>query len=240
MRFGRGRSFTQQLLAPAGEAPGGGGAPAAGAGGEPAGGAAGGAPPGPAVDLKHPEYLKHLAGYTEEVVKRERAAERERVLAEMKAEQEREKLSAEERLKGDLTAEKTRATKAENLAAEARAQSEFYRTLARSGLVPQDELAEMMAWEAAKTLAGDGKAVTVELLKTLATEKAWLFKPPPTAAPGSNPAAVAAASTLSTTPAAGSGAPPPGNGSAPKSAWDLSREEFASQVSGMSSGRQRS
>jgi hypothetical protein len=154
----------------------------------------------------------------------------DRVLARMKEEADREKLSAEERLKGDLTVEKTRATKAENAAAEARAQSDFYRTLARSGLVPQDEMAEVMVWEAAKVKAGEGKPVTAAVIKELATEKTWLFKAaaaaPAGAAPTTNPAEVLASRSLTTQPAGPAGGGGGGPTLTPENAFDMSKEQW--------------
>ena len=203
----------------------------AGGGGAPAGGTA--PPPkvepaAPGVDLKHPDYIRHLTDYSTEIAKRTEAATRQKVLEELKAEQDRATKSAEENLKTDLANERRAATNAKKEADEARAEATFVRALSRAGIQPQDDLAETMAWQAAKVLAGD-KPVDATVLQQLATDKPWLFKSPGHPAPAepakTNPAAVTAAGTLSTQPgpsAAGAGAA----GAAPTNARDMSQEQW--------------
>lgn len=225
---GRRRFFSPFLFAavPDGEPAGGGGAPAGGAAPPPKV-----EPAAPGVDLKHPDYIRHLTDYSTEIAKRTEAATRQKVLEEIKAEQERATKSAEENLKTDLANERRAATNAKKEADEARAEATFVRSLLRAGIQPQDELAETMAWQAAKVLAGD-KPVDATVLQQLAADKPWLFKSPaPTGQPGTtepaknNPAAVTVAGTLSTQPgpsAAGAGAA----GAAPTNARDMSQEQW--------------
>lgn len=190
--------------------------------------------------MRNPLVLAEMAKQSKVAADSASAAAEARVKAQLAEEQRLAQLGVEERAKAEAAAAKGLATKAANEAKAARDELTFSRQLQRAKLVPASEIAESMARTVAQEYAGEGQEITEEHIAKVKAEHSYLFASTTTAAPGSNPAAVAAASTLSTTPAAGSGAPPPGSGSAPKSAWDLGRDEFHAEVQRMSAGRQRS
>jgi len=143
-----------------------------------------------------------------------------------------EKLTVEERARQEATIAKGAATKAENLAAEHKAENAFLRSLLGAGLQPHDDDCMAMAWLNAKRMVGEGQPVTAETLSQLRAQKPHLFKsgaaaPAPDPAPAHvrNPAEVLAARNLTTEPAA-PGAAPSGP-AAPEDAFSMNDEQWA-------------
>lgn len=228
------RSFLSMLLAPAEDAPGGGGTPAPivdPAVGKPPG-AAPGPGPGSELDLdaifRNPKFLAEFDRRMGETDKRAREEAEKKVRDEMAEAARLDKLSVEERAKQEAATAKGLATKAANDAADARAETSFLRALMGAGVQPHDELAEKMAWQAAKVLAGDGQPVTAETVAKLRSEKPYLFRSSSGAASqpaGTNPAELAAARTLSTQPAAGQAVA--GQAQTPEDAFAMTDEQWA-------------
>lgn len=186
--------------------------------------------------MKNPVVLAEMAKQSKAAADAAAASTEARVKAQLAEEQRLAQLGVEERAKAEAAAAKGAATKAANDAAAAKAELAFSRQLQRAKLVPASEIAESMARTVAQGYAGEGQEITEEHIAKVKAEHAYLFAGA-VAAAGSNPAAVAAAGTLSTTPAAGNGAAPPGAGGAPKSANDMTREEFQAEVDKMTRRR---
>lgn len=177
--------------------------------------------------MRRPEVLAEIDRRMGETDKRARAEAEKKVRDEIAEQARLDKLSVEERARQEAATAKGAATKAENAAAEARAENAFLRSLLGAGLQPHDDDCMAMAWNAAKRLAGEGQPVTAETLLKLKAEKSHLFKSSSsTAAPAAtNPAEVLASRSLTTQPAgpAGGGSGPT---STPENAFDMTKEQW--------------
>lgn len=190
--------------------------------------------------MKDPAFLAEMDRRMAAVADRTRAETETKVKADLAEAARLEKLSVEERARTEAAAAKAEAAAAKGAATKATNEASFLRSLLGAGLQPQDEMCEQMALQGARLLAGEGQPITIDILKRLAAEKHYLFKPPdsaPAAPVGgtANPAELQAARTLNT----GAPAQPASGGAAAAvvDARDMSRATWDAELARMNVNR---